>query len=226
MQQKQHTYSRLLGDLPGFVRWYSGWPWGRRAKDLMTSCGAQQIGALTWRGSYALIGVKDGTAWAEAIAIAGDGMAVAVAVVPWQELPPEMLPWCDTKAPMLATKGEMHSSGNLEIHAPSGKCRYQVFEEESAKTCFSANGSVDLLLCQSETDFILTCSIQRLHHIKSIYSSHTKDQFESPLFAFWIRSIWGPSERFEWCLDCGTWNLQCTTLGRQSAVHDGRQRGK
>ena len=108
-----------------------------RAKDLMTSCGAQQIGALTWRGSYALIGVKDGTAWAEAIAIAGDGMAVAVAVVPWQELPPEMLPWCDTKAPMLATKGEMHSSGNLEIHAPSGKCRYQVFEEESAKTCLS-----------------------------------------------------------------------------------------
>ena len=54
-------YSLLLGDLPGFVRWCSGWPWGRRAKDLMTSCGAQQIGALTWRGSYALIGVKDGT---------------------------------------------------------------------------------------------------------------------------------------------------------------------
>ena len=124
-----------------------GWPWGRRAKDLMTSCGAQQIGALTWRGSYALIGVKDGTAWAEAIAIAGDGMAVAVAVVPWQELPPEMLPWCDTKAPMLATKGEMHSSGNLEIHAPSGKCRYQVFEEESAKTCFSISQPMEVLIC-------------------------------------------------------------------------------
>ena len=147
MQQKQHTYSLLLGDLPGFVRWCSGWPWGRRAKDLMTSCGAQQIGALTWRGSYALIGVKDGTAWAEAIAIAGDGMAVAVAVVPWQELPPEMLPWCDTKAPMLATKGEMHSSGNLEIHAPSGKCRYQVFEEESAKTCFSISQPMEVLIC-------------------------------------------------------------------------------
>lgn len=134
-------------------------PW-RRAKDLITSFGAQQIGELTWRGSYALIGVKDGTAWAEAIAIAGDGMAVAVAVVPWQELPPEMLPWCDAKAPMLATKGEMHSSGNLEIQAASGKCRYQVFEEESAKTCFWTSGSVDLLLGQSETDLILTCSIR------------------------------------------------------------------
>ena len=125
----------------------------------MSSCGAQRIGALTWRGSYALIGVKDGTAWAEAITIAGDGMAVAVAVVPWQELPPEILPWCDAKAPMLPTKGQMHSSGNLEIHASSGKCRYQVFEEESAKTCFWANRSVDLW-CQGGTDLILICSIQ------------------------------------------------------------------
>ena len=146
--------------VPLFIPFSAQFSLRRRAKDLLSSCGAQRIGALTWRGSYALIGVKDGTAWAEAITIAGDGLAVAVAVVPWQELPLEILPWCDAKAPMLPTKGQMHSSGNLEIHASSGKCRYQVFEEESAKTCFWANRSVDLWSCQGGTDLILICSIQ------------------------------------------------------------------
>ena len=146
--------------VPLFIPFSAQFSLRRRAKDLLSSCGAQRIGALTWRGSYALIGVKDGTAWAEAITIAGDGLAVAVAVVPWQELPLEILPWCDAKAPMLPTKGQMHSSGNLEIHASSGKCRYQVFEEESAKTCFWANRSVDLWSCRGGTDLILICLIQ------------------------------------------------------------------
>ena len=107
-----------------------------RAQDLIESFGGRRISHLTWRGSYALIGVKNGSAFAEAITESGEGMAVAVGIVPWIELPPtEGLEWCDARAAIPATKGKLHSSGNLEIHATDGNCRYPVFEADSVKTC-------------------------------------------------------------------------------------------
>lgn len=106
-----------------------------RARALIASFGGRQIAQLAWRGSYALIGFKGGGAFAEAVSAPGQGMAVAVGTVPSIELPPTTGQWCDATAAIPATKGKLHSSGNLEIESVDGKCRYPLFERDSAETC-------------------------------------------------------------------------------------------
>ncbi|CAJ1400299.1 unnamed protein product [Effrenium voratum] len=106
-----------------------------RARELIRGFGGTAIDQIAWRGSYALIGVKNGDAFAEAVVSRFGGPAVAVAAVPWAELPLLPLPSCDVQVPFPPSSGKVHSTGNLEVYTEDASCRYTVFERDSISTC-------------------------------------------------------------------------------------------
>lgn len=110
-----------------------------RGRALIQACGGQQIGRLQFRDSYALIGVKDGSAYAEAYVPRDQGKAVAVSALPRVELPMQGNEPCNALAPVPPTRGKLHSTGNLEMYTDSGKCRYAVFEPESIDGCLGGS---------------------------------------------------------------------------------------
>mmetsp|Transcript_16364 Transcript_16364/g.38743 ORF Transcript_16364/g.38743 Transcript_16364/m.38743 type:complete len:992 (+) Transcript_16364:114-3089(+) len=136
------------------------------AKALIQACGGQQVGSLGFRGSYALIGVKHGIAYAESLSSAGDGLAVAVGVLPQVQLPLQAHVPCDASTSIPPTRGKLHSTGNLEVYTEGGKCRYPVFEPKSIGECLS--GSWIVVMGTSNAQLMANALLFMLSHEEAI----------------------------------------------------------
>lgn len=100
------------------------------ARAAIRACGATQIDSLGWRGSYALIGRKGGSALSEAVAASGAGISLAAAEL---ERVPETLPLqrCEARVAEPPVSGFL-SDGNLHLDAG---CHYPIWQTESAGQC-------------------------------------------------------------------------------------------
>lgn len=103
------------------------------AKDALEACGATKIRDLTYRGSYALIGVKGGAAIAEQVLPEGvaiaEGKQVVGPPVPIFALP--KTPVCNARSAEPPTVGHL-DDGNLVLDAG---CHYRLWEGPAAGAC-------------------------------------------------------------------------------------------
>ncbi|CAE7444785.1 unnamed protein product [Symbiodinium natans] len=105
------------------------------AANLLRESGATFPRPISWRSSYALIGIKGGEALSEVVRAQGDGYAVAVAEVsPPETTPPPPLPFCDMKVAEPPMSGVLAADGNLELDAG---CRFRVWESPDMAQCLS-----------------------------------------------------------------------------------------
>jgi len=100
----------------------------------LESCGATKIRNITYRGAYALIGVKGGKALSEGLASDGEGSTFASAQI--EVAAPNLavaLPLCPARSANPPVKGWM-SGEQFKLEAG---CRYELFESAGAAECLA-----------------------------------------------------------------------------------------
>lgn len=105
------------------------------AKEAIKSLGATMIDQLSFRASYALVGVKNGAKLSESLRKTTEGYAVAVGQMKVVISVDANKPLCDTSAPTPAVSGYV-SQGNLNLDAG---CRYNLFEASHATQCMQGS---------------------------------------------------------------------------------------
>eukprot|EP00913_Durusdinium_trenchii_P018386 g17271.t1 len=100
-----------------------------------TQWSCQSIDQLSFRASYALVGVKNGAKLSESLRKTTEGYAVAVGQMKVVISVDANKPLCDTSAPTPAVSGYV-SQGNLNLDAG---CRYNLFEASHATQCMQGS---------------------------------------------------------------------------------------
>jgi len=101
------------------------------AREALKSCGAKYIDQLSWRGSYALVGVKWSAALAERVTMHGSGPAQIVAHYEKVVTTEAPKPACNGRLAEPPVKGYL-SNGQLDLEA---NCRYELWQGSQASAC-------------------------------------------------------------------------------------------
>ena len=111
------------------------------AANLLRDCGATFPRPISWRSSYALIGIKGGQALSETVRASGDGKAVAVA-----EVSPE------------TSTTTMSQNRFAAVDGGTGRaCRGATAGDNKASYYTVVSGVASLLACQEECVLVAAC---------------------------------------------------------------------